>query len=237
MAVARLPRFDIPRIPQHVIQRGNDRQPCFRAHADYRRYLADLLQASRRFQCAIHAYVLMTNHVHLLVTPAGKGDVSRMMQAIGRRYVGWFNACYARTGTLWEGRFKSMLVGDDRYFLTCQRYIELNPVRAGLARHPASYAWSSHASNAYGAVDELLTPHDCYLALAPPERRLRAYRELFDEAVAGSQLAELRRHAVQQRPWGTEGFRARVERLAGRALARTNRGRPPRNARAVADEK
>src|SRR5207342_769567 len=130
--MARLPRLDLPGIPQHIVQRGNDRQPCFADNADYLRYRQELGEAAFKHGCALHAYVLMTNHVHLLVTPAEPGAASRMTQAIGRRYVASFNARYRRTGTLWEGRFKSALVDSEHYVLACYRYIELNPVRAAI---------------------------------------------------------------------------------------------------------
>jgi REP element-mobilizing transposase RayT len=141
--MARLPRLDLPGIPQHIVQRGNDRQACFADAADYLRYRQELGEAALRYGCALHAYVLMTNHVHLLTTPHEPGGVSRMMQAIGRRYVGGFNARYRRTGTLWEGRFKSALVDSEHYALACYRYIELNPVRAGIVTSPRDYRWST----------------------------------------------------------------------------------------------
>jgi putative transposase len=128
----RSPRLDLPGVAQHVVQRGNDRQPCFFTADDYLRYLRDLNEIARREGCAIHAYVPMTNHVHLLVTPPGTGRVSRMMQALGRRYVRYVNQTYHRTGTLWEGRYKACLVASDAHLLQCHRYIELNPLRAAM---------------------------------------------------------------------------------------------------------
>lgn len=225
--MARLPRLDIPGMPQHVVQRGNDRQPCFADDADFLHYRQELGEAALRHECAIHAYVLMTNHVHLLVTPRTAGGVSRLMQAIGRRYVASFNARYRRTGTLWEGRFKSALVDSDRYLLTCMRYIELNPVRAGMVARPQDYRWSSHARNALGDHDPRLTPHATYLQLGGDgEQRRAAYRELFNDALCPSQMADLRLHTQQQRPWGSERFRAQIEALTQRAVAVRPRGRP-----------
>ena len=148
--MARHPRLDLPGIPQHVVQRGNDRQACFAAPIDCGQYLQELREAAAKHGCAIHAYVLMTNHVHLLATPAEAGAMSRMMQAVGRRYVGSFNARYRRTGTLWEGRFKAALVGPSAYALACYRYIELNPVRASMVADPADYPWTSYQANALG---------------------------------------------------------------------------------------
>lgn len=144
----RMKRLDLPGMAQHVIQRGNDRQACFFQETDYLRYLQDLHEAALHQACSIHAYVLMTNHVHLLVTPRTEGGVSRMMQALGRRYVRYVNDSSGRTGTLWEGRYKASLVDDERYVLACYRYIELNPVRAGMVAAPDEYRWSSHAANA-----------------------------------------------------------------------------------------
>jgi len=160
--MARQPRLNLPGILQHLVQRGNDRQACFAAETDYLRYLQELREASANHDCAIHAYVLMTNYVHLLVTPATTGAISRMMQAVGRRYVGSFNARYRRTGTLWEGRFKAAPVDTDRYLLTCYRDIELNPVRAHMTDDPSTYPWSSYHHNALGQHTPLVTPHVQY---------------------------------------------------------------------------
>lgn len=228
--MARLPRFDLAGIAQHIVQRGNDRKPCFAAEADYLQYLKELREASFRHGCAIHAYVLMTNHVHLLATPDEVGAVSRMMQAIGRRYVGGFNARYRRTGTLWEGRFKAALVDSDRYVLACYRYIECNPVRAGMSLGPADYRWSSHAFNALGATDPVTTPHRDYLRLGhDTPSRLAAYRLLFDQD-AGHSDDDLRAHTRQQKVWGSDRFRREIEALTQRAAHVRPRGRPPASA-------
>ena len=145
--MSRQPRLDLPDVPQHVVQRGNDRIACFRDDTDRHLYLKTLGDVATSFSCALHAYVLMTNHVHLLVTPSDAGSVARLMQSLGRRYVSAFNHRHERTGTLWEGRYKSCLVDCGRYLLACDRYIELNPVRAGLAQRPGDYRWSSHRAN------------------------------------------------------------------------------------------
>ena len=169
----------------------------------------------------------MTNHVHLLVTPSEAGAVSKMMQAIGRRYVGCFNARYRRTGTLWEGRFKAALVDSDRYLLTCYRYIELNPVRAGIVAHPLDYRWSSHHCNAVGRDEARISPHPCYLALgSAPLERQATYRSLFDTLVSHEDTQALRTHVQQQRALGSERFRAQVEALTQRAASVRPRGRP-----------
>lgn len=225
--MARLPRLDLPQIPQHVIQRGNNRQPCFASDEDYARYRQDLADAANQCGCAIHAYVLMTNHVHLLVTGNERGSVSRMMQRLGRRYVVYFNARYRRTGTLWEGRFKSGLVDSSRYLLTCYRYIELNPVRAAMVTDPAECRWSSYRGNALGEPDRLITPHPLYLALgAEGSARRSAYRALFKQALGDDELADIRNHVQQQKALGTPRFQAEIEALLGRKAAVRPRGRP-----------
>lgn len=225
--MARLPRLDLPQIPQHVIQRGNNRQPCFASGEDYTRYRQDLADAANQCGCAIHAYVLMTNHVHLLVTGAQRGAVSRMMQRLGRRYVVYFNARYRRTGTLWEGRFKSSLVDSSRYLLTCYRYIELNPVRAAMVANPAEYRWSSYLGNALGEPDRLITPHPLYLALGMEDSsRQSAYRALFKQALGDDELANIRNHVQQQKALGTSRFQGEIEALLGRKTAVRPRGRP-----------
>lgn len=227
--MARLPRLDLPGVPQHVIQRGNNRQPCFVADEDYATYREDLLEAAQKRHCAVHAYVLMTNHVHLLVTGAEPGSVSKMMQQLGRRYVAFFNARYRRSGTLWEGRFKTSLVDTCRYLLTCYRYIELNPVRAAMVADPADYRWSSFHWNACGRPDALVTPHPGYVALgAGPEQRRAAYRALFDHAIGDDDMADIRSHVQQQRALGTRRFQAEIATLLARSVAVRPRGRPKR---------
>ena len=160
--MARLPRLNLPGIPQHVIQRGNNQQVSFFKDKDYAVYLDKLKLYSKKYSVAVHSYVLMTNHVHLLMTPETEQGVSQMMQSLGRYYVRYINQTYERTGTLWEGRYKSTLVDSDNYFLTVSRYIELNPVRAGMVAHPAEYPWSSYQCNALGKPIELITPHFLY---------------------------------------------------------------------------
>uniref|UniRef100_A0A8J7VQW5 Transposase n=1 Tax=Coralloluteibacterium stylophorae TaxID=1776034 RepID=A0A8J7VQW5_9GAMM len=225
--MARLPRFDLPWIPQHIVQRGNNRQVCFAAEIDYWQYLLELRKASVKHRCAIHAYVLMTNHVHLLVTPEEAGGVSRMMQAIGRRYVGCFNARYRRTGTLWEGRFKSALVDSEHYLLRCYRYIELNPVRAHMTASPGDYRWSSYRYNANGHADPILTPHPEYQALGRRDvERTAAYAAFVCEGIDPTELDSLRLTTQQQRAWGSERFKSQIEALTLRAVRVRPRGRP-----------
>jgi putative transposase len=191
--VPRPPRLELAGVPLHVIQRGNNRAACFFGDADRRFYLKCLGKSAARTGCLIHAYVLMTNHVHLLVTPGAPGAVGEMLQDIGRRYVRVINNIHERTGTLWEGRFKSSLVDSERYLLTCHRYIELNPVRAGIAAHPSAYPWSSHTHYASGKDDELITEHREFLGLgATPEERRAAFRELFLDTLDETTLVHIR---------------------------------------------
>ena len=225
--MARQPRLELPGIAQHIVQRGVNRQPCFATESDYGNYLQELAEASRKHGCALHAYVLMTNHVHLLATPQELGAVSRMMQAIGRRYVACFNARYRRTGTLWEGRFKAALVGTTCYTLTCYRYIELNPVRARMVSAARDYRWSSHAHNALGLLGPIITPHPDYLRLgATAELRRDAYQALFTEELPTAELDALRAYTQQQRAYGNEAFRRQIEALTQRCASVRARGRP-----------
>ena len=178
--MARLPRLCLPGVPQHIIQRGINRQACFVSDKDFSAYAYWLDKSARKYQVAVHSWVFMTNHVHILVTPQTEQGVSRMMQAIGRHYVRYFNHTYGRTGTLWEGRFKSCLVDAEDYLLACHRYIELNPVRAGMVAVPEDYTWSSYRANGFGQQMKLWTPHRVYLDLGATTReRAAAYRELF----------------------------------------------------------
>lgn len=207
----RAPRPDLPHVPQHIVQRGNNRQPCFTDDDDRQAYLQALADGLIRYGCALHAYVLMGNHIHLLVTPTQPAAVSRLMQSLGRRYAGTFNHRHGRTGTLWEGRYWSCLVDSERYVLACYRYIELNPVRAGIAACPRDYAWSSYGANGLGGHDPLLTPHDAYLALAKQESaRCAAYRALAAEALADETLQEIRLVLKQRGALGSPLFREEV---------------------------
>src|SRR3954463_15530141 len=172
--MARPPRLELPGVPLHVVQRGNNRAACFFNDTDRRFYLKCLRKAASSRGCAVHAYVLMTNHVHLLVTPPEEGAVGAMMQDIGRRYVRIINTIHGRTGSLWEGRFKSSLIDSERYLLICHRYIEANPVRAGMVAHAGEYAWSSHSHFMGARADPFLAAHPLYLALGTSESERRA---------------------------------------------------------------
>ena len=191
--MARRPRSQPPGQPQHIRQRGNDRMPMFREASDFHFFHECLDLACRRFECEVHAYVLMTNHVHLLMTPQREGGIPQVMQSLGRRYVRYFNVTYHRTGTLWEGRYRSTPIDSEPYLFACHRYIELNPVRAGLAPNPGAYEWSSHRANAQGTLDRLVSPHPRYRALAADDRRRRAaYRSLFRDELNESALRQIR---------------------------------------------
>jgi putative transposase len=208
----RPPRYSIPGQPQHVIQRGNNRSRIFNAPDEFQFYRECLRSARDRSDCQIHAYVFMTNHVHLLLSPADPHGISALMRSLGRRYARYFNDRHARTGTLFEGRYKATVVDTEEYLLTCYRYIEENPVRAGLARNPAGYRWSSHAANAYGAEDSLVTPHERYEALGPnTETRLAAYRGLFKYSIELSALTSIRHATNRAKALGPDQFCQRIE--------------------------
>jgi putative transposase len=225
--MARLPRFALPGVPQHVIQRGNNRQACFASDEDCRFYRQCLGDASGRYACSVHAYCLMTNHVHLLITPAAPTALSGFMQHLGRRYVQYFNYSYQRTGTLWEGRYKASLVDAEAYLLTCYRYIELNPVRAAIVEHPSHYRWSSYQYNALGESDKLIAPHALYTALgANTVERCRAYRALFHQRLNEPTVHNIRESLNQEVALGNDRFRADIERMIGRRARPRRRGRP-----------
>jgi len=205
--MARGPRLELLGVPLHVIQRGNNRGACFVSDDEYRRYLDYLRAAAARFDCAVHAYVLMTNHVHLLLTPHERHAVSRLMQQLGRRYVRRFNESHDRTGTLWEGRFRSSVINSERYFLVCQRYIEYNPLRAGMVRLARDYVWSSYRHHAEGRPDPLLTEHECYLQLGRTAAdRMDAYRILCAETISSDDVDSIRASVNRGRPLGTVRF-------------------------------
>nr|WP_254722184.1 transposase [Gilvimarinus xylanilyticus] len=203
--------------PQHIIQRGNNREACFLADDDCASYLRYLEDAANGYEVAIHAFVLMTNHVHLLATPANKDGISRMMQALGRRYVQYFNHTYQRTGTLWEGRYKSTLVDSETYLFTVYRYIELNPVRANMVKHASQYIWSSYQYNGAGRTISLITPHPEYVALGDNHaERQSAYRDLFKGRMPQWELQSIR--DATNRAWvlGSEQFKRNFESKTGR---------------------
>lgn len=223
--MARLPRIVIPEQPLHIIQRGNNRAPCFFADEDYRFYLESLKDASTRYGCRIHAYVLMTNHVHLLLTPESAESPSAVLQSVGRRYVRYINQAYRRTGTLWEGRYKSSLIDSERYLLVCSRYIELNPVRARMVEQPGDYRWSSYRHNALGQADALLTPHSLYENLDTDiTRRCATYRALFDAQTDPEELQAIRSATETGTILGYDRFKENIEMTLKRKIERLLHG-------------
>jgi len=218
--MARLPRLYLPGCAQHVVQQGNNQEACFYDEADYKAYLSFLKDSAAKYQVAIHAFVLMTNHVHMLVTPGDSQGVGRMMQAQGRKYVQYFNYTHDRTGTLWEGRYKSTLVDADNYLLTVYRYIELNPVRAGMVSHASEYPWSSYQGNALGKPIQLLTPHTLYSRLGKTDvERQSAYRALFRGKMPERDLAAIRESTNKGWVLGNDWFKAQIEAKTGRRPA------------------
>lgn len=227
--MARLPRLCVPDIPQHIIQRGTNRQVCFVAEEDFAAYAFWLEQSARKYQVAVHAWVFMTNHVHLLATPSTSDGVSRMMQTLGRYYVRYFNNKYQRTGTLWEGRFKSCVVDAEDYLLICQRYIELNPVRAGMVVEPDQYNWSSYKANGLGKPMKLWSPHFVYQALgATVDERIKAYRALFAGHLDHNTVNRIRVASNKGLALGRAGFKKEIEVLTGRRVTSLKRGPKPK---------
>jgi putative transposase len=223
----RPPRLDLAGIPQHIVQRAVDRRPCFILEIHYLEYLRHLLEQSERFGCQVHAYALMCNHVHILATPAADGGVGRLMQSVGRRYVGFFNVMMERKGTLWAGRFKSCLGDTNEYLLHCYRYIELNPVRAGITAAPGDYRWNSFGHNGMAKADSLVTPHPTYVALGHSiEERTKAYREFIGRGCDQRQAGEIRAMTSRQRAFGTKAFRERLHAEHGRPMGVLRQGRP-----------
>jgi len=222
----------LPGVPQHVIQRGNNREPCFFGEDDYYRYLGDLKEAAESNRCRVHAYVLMTNHVHLLITPMTEHGITHLMQDLGRKFVRYINHTYRRSGTLWEGRYKAGLIDSESYLLTCMRYIELNPVRANMVPHPGDYRWSSYHGNACGKPDPLVSPHPLYTQLDNHATgRLHAYRELFRHHLDNDVLHAIREALNQELVLGREDFKDKIERMTARQT-RPGRGGRPRLERA-----
>jgi len=221
----RVPRPVIPGHPLHLIQRGNNRVTSFVDADDYWYYKRVLRESSVREGCAVHAYVLMTNHVHLLVTPDSVRGPARMMQAIGRRYVRYFNDRYSRTGTLWEGRYRSTIVDSLHYFFAYMRYVELNPIRAGVVTQPGTYRWSSFRHNAHGDVDALITPHPLYLALGSGSSgRQATYRSMFAKHLDMEAVNIIRRATNAGEVLGTTPFLQELEALLQRRLKQLPHG-------------
>ena len=226
--MARLPRLTVPGYPHHIIQRGNNRQVIFSSAADFQMLLSLLEENAQKFGVAVHAYVLMDNHFHLLATPSTAEGLPQMMQAVGRRYVRYFNDRQGRTGTLWEGRYRSTVIDTERYLLACMAYIDLNPVRAGLVRDAAAYPWSSHAHCIGQRTDRLVTPHALFWALGnTPFSREAAYAGLVAEGIAPEQQEEMTRAALGGWALGDKRFVENLQKRTSRRVLQAKAGRPP----------
>jgi putative transposase len=228
MNMARRRRIGPKDVTQHVVQRGNNRKMCFTCEQDFIIYVSWLKQYSEKYNVALHAWVFMTNHVHLLCTPRSDNlGVSQLMQSLGRQYVRYFNDTYKQTGTLWEGRFKSSLVCTSSYLLNVYRYIELNPVRARMVNDPAQYKWSSYHNNALGVLSELCKPHEIYLQLgATCADRMSKYRSLFKETLPQSLIDEIRLSSNKEVVLGGDKFKGEIEAMIGNRLKSRKMGRP-----------
>jgi putative transposase len=225
--MARLPRLILPGQPHHVILRGNNRQAIFFSDLDRQQLLSTLSEVAVLYGVSVHAYVLMDNHFHLLVTPSTAEALSRMMQALGRRYVGWFNARHQRSGTLWEGRFRAGLIEGERHLLACMRYIELNPVRAGLCQQPAEWPWSSAAHHLGHVRQALITEHPLYWSMGnTPFEREHAYREFVGQGVPPQEQLMFTEAVLRGRPVASESFLRPLAPEHERVVARRPRGRP-----------
>ena len=227
--MARLPRLTLPGYPHHIIQRGNNRQTVFSSAADHQMFLALLEESARKFGVALHAYVLMGNHFHLLATPSTVEGLPQMMQAAGRRYVRYFNDTHTRSGTLWEGRYRGTVIDAGHYLLACMAYMDLNPVRAGLVAEAKDHPWSSYGHYAGLRVDGLLTPHPLVWALGnTPFAREAAYAELVRSGISPERQEQLTRSALSGWALGGEAFLAELQKHTARRLTKIQAGRPPR---------
>jgi putative transposase len=220
-------RLVIPCIPWHIIERGNNRSAGFYDTGDYQFYLDTLSEQAVNSDCDIHAFCLMTNHVHLLLTPNVNDSAASLMKQLGQRYAQFINRTYHRSGTLWEGRFRSCLVQNARYTLACYRYIEMNPVRAGIVSHPAEYRWSSYRVNGQGVQRGWLVPHPEYLALGRKvEARIACYRNLFSQDIDPALVAEIRTATNGNYALGNDRFKTEIERMLERRVRPGKAGRP-----------
>jgi putative transposase len=225
----RQPRLILPDLAVHIVQRGNNRAPCFLRDGDYMLYLYWLRELSKKHGCKVHAYCLMTNHVHILLTPAAGDACGSLMRDLGQRYVQHFNRAHGRTGTLWEGRFRSCVAESGRYVMACYRYIELNPVRAGMVNDPCDYTWSSHRINTGDAKSDWLTSHPEFTALGNcSEARQRAYRQLFEGALDSTDLERIRAATNGGYLLGDAAFGAKIAAQYNRPTSPRRPGRPSR---------
>jgi putative transposase len=225
--MARLPRLTLAGYPHHIIQRGNNRQAIFTTPADYRFMLDLLAESAKKFDVSVHAYVLMSNHFHLLVTPQTAEGLPKMMQAVGHTYVGYFNRAQLRSGTLWDGRYKSTVIQTERYLLACMAYIDLNPVRAGMVEQPQDYPWSSHAHYRGTLADSVVTPHPLFWELGnTPFAREAAYAELVQSGINPVQQAALTDATMQGWALGEADFVADLQKRTERRVVKVGAGRP-----------
>jgi putative transposase len=231
----RAPRLFLPNQPVHIVKRGHNRDPIAARKTDYQYFVECLASACREYNVALHAWVLMTNHIHLLASPEAEDSFPKMMQWLGGHYARYFNKCYRRSGALWEGRYKTSLIDSDDYLLKCYRYIELNPVRAGMVNHPGQYPWSSYRENTGFIIaglckvsglnltpdqtpdqTRILTPHPVYLALSSDEhKRHQAYQELFNEELDRQTQVQVQRGIEKNRPVGNPEFLLKVAKIRG----------------------
>ncbi len=226
--MARLPRLTIPGYPHHIIQRGNNRQAIFLEPADYQRMLELLEAHARQYGVAVHAYVLMADHFHLLATPGDGEGLSCLMQAVGRRYVRYFNDAHGRSGTLWEGRYRSTVIDAQDYLLPCMAYMDLNPVRSGLVGQARDYGWSSHGHYTGLRTDRMLTPHPLYWQLGnTPFAREVAYAQLVQDGLSMREQQSLLEATLAGWALGGPGFLAELQKKTDRRLSKSRPGRPP----------
>jgi len=223
----RKPRLFLPGVPVHAVQRGVNKSPIFFEDFDYQEYLKYLKQESDKAKCRVHAYVLMTNHVHLLLTPENTNSISELFQGIGRHYVPYINKKYQRTGGLWEGRFKASIIDSENYLIGCMRYIELNPVRAKMVEKPETYRWSSYRANAQGEHNAILSPHEAYLRLSKQQQeRATNYKAIFKDQMTEDVLGEIRLSCQSGVPLGSKRFVDQIEETLGQKVGYSRRGRP-----------
>jgi len=220
-------RISLPGIPWHIIQRGNNRSACFYTDEDYHRYLDTLKEQANNHGCLIHAYVLMTNHVHLLLTPRKQNSASLLMKHLGQTYVQYINKTYRRSGTLWEGRFRSCLAQNEGYVLACYRYIELNPVRAAMVNHPGDYPWSSYRVNADGKQSDLITPHEQFIKLGETDSLRRiSYQELIRGHMDTDLINNIRISTNGNYVLGNDRFKEEISTMLNRRVVPGKAGRP-----------
>ena len=223
--MARLPRIVIPNQPLHIIHRGNNRQDIFHCEEDILRIKEDIYYALEKSGCQLHAYVIMTNHLHLLITPENKTQLAIFMQAMANKYVRYFNAKYHRTGTIWEGRYKSCLVDSERYLFTLYKYIEMNPIKANMVKALSDYAWSSYAHNALGCKDRLISEHSLYRQLGiNAEKRCKAYQALFNELDIAQENEKITQATVRGEVYGSDAFHQDIDKKVSRRTKLTTHG-------------